>query len=104
MPAPGSDDFDQLYKIRPFLEDLKTNFKLQYDPHREQAVDEALVKFKGRTSLKQYMPMNPIKRGIKLLFVQQTKQRKKQAFIVQTVMLACVRPCASKFITKLNEQ
>lgn len=29
MPAAGSDDFDKLCKIRPFLEDLKTNFKLQ---------------------------------------------------------------------------
>ena len=66
MPAAGSDDFDKLYKIRPFLEDLKTNFKLQYNPPCEQAVDEAMVKYKGRTSLKQYMPIKPIKRGIKL--------------------------------------
>lgn len=52
MPAPGSEDHDKLYKIRPFLEDLKTNFKVQYGPHREQAVDEAMVKYNGRTSLK----------------------------------------------------
>ena len=66
MPAARVEDFDKLYKIRPFLDDLKTNFKVQYNPHREQAVDEAMVKYKGRTSLKQYMPMKPIKRGIKL--------------------------------------
>ena len=35
-----SDQFDKLYKIHPFLEDLKTNFKLQCNPHHEQAVDE----------------------------------------------------------------
>jgi len=35
-------------------------------PHCEQAVDEAMIKYKGRTSLKQYMPMQPIKRGIKM--------------------------------------
>ena len=39
---------------------------IKYSPHREQAVDEAMVKYKGRTSLKQCMPMKPIKSGIKL--------------------------------------
>ncbi|KAL9977547.1 hypothetical protein ACROYT_G014964 [Oculina patagonica] len=66
IPAAGSDQYDKLYKIRPFLKDLKTNFKVQNNPHREQAVDEAMVKYKGRTSLIQYMPMKRIKRGIKL--------------------------------------
>ena len=30
------------------------------------SVDEAMIKFQGRSSLKQYMPMKPIKRGIKV--------------------------------------
>jgi len=66
MPRPGDENFDKLFKVRQFLEDLKTNFKVNYHPHREQAVDEAMIKDKGRTSLKQYMPMKPIKRGIKM--------------------------------------
>lgn len=66
MPIPGHEKYDKLFKVRQFLEDLKTNFKLNYHPHREQAVDEAMIKYKGRTSLKQYMPMKPIKRGIKM--------------------------------------
>lgn len=32
-------------------------------PHREVAIDEAMVKSKGRSSLKQYMKDKPIKRG-----------------------------------------
>lgn len=66
MPRPGDENFDKLYKVRQFLEDLKAKFKVNYNPHREQAVDEAMIKYKGRTSLKQYMPMKPIKRGIKM--------------------------------------
>lgn len=31
-----------------------------------QSVDEAMIKFKGRSSLKQYMPLKPIKRGYKV--------------------------------------
>ena len=66
MPARDSPDADRLFKLRPFLESLQVNFTRCYNPHREQAVDEAMIKYKGRTSLKQYMPMKPIKRGIKM--------------------------------------
>ena len=30
------------------------------------SVDEAMVTFKGRSTLKQYMPLKPVKRGIKV--------------------------------------
>ena len=66
MPQRGEPNFDKLFKVREFLNDLNTNFRINYNPHREQAVDEAMIKYKGRTSLKQYMPMKPIKRGIKM--------------------------------------
>lgn len=66
MPARESPDVDKLFKLRPFLESLQANFTRCYNPHKEQAIDEAMIKYKGRTSLKQYMPMKPIKRGIKV--------------------------------------
>ena len=37
-----------------------------YKPGREVAVDEAMIKFQGRSSMKQYMPLKPVKRGIKV--------------------------------------
>ena len=37
-----------------------------YTPNKEVAVDEAMVKFSGRSAIKQYLPMKPIKRGIKV--------------------------------------
>ena len=33
--------------------------------HTENSIDEAMIKFEGRSSLKQYLPLKPIKRGIK---------------------------------------
>ena len=66
MPQSGEPNFDKLFKVREFLNDLNTNFRINYNPHREQAVDEAMIKYQGRTSLKKYMPMKPIKRGIKM--------------------------------------
>lgn len=31
-----------------------------------QSIDESMTKFKGRSVLKQYLPLKPIKRGIKI--------------------------------------
>ena len=61
--APG---YDRLGKVRPVIEHLSTKFAALYEPHREVAIDEAMIKFQGRSSLKQYNPMKPIKRGIKV--------------------------------------
>ena len=41
-------------------------FATLYEPSKDVAVDEAMIKFQGRSSLKQYMPAKPIKRGIKV--------------------------------------
>ena len=48
------------------MEYLKERFFEVYKPNREVAVDEAMIKFHGRSSLKQYLPKKPIKRGIKV--------------------------------------
>eukprot|EP00731_Ephydatia_muelleri_P017296 Em0010g394a len=41
---------------------------------KEVAVDEAMIKFQGRSSLKQYMPLKPIKRGIKGRLTHRSKR------------------------------
>lgn len=63
---PGSPGYDRLGKIRPLIRHLSGKFAERYHPHREVAVDEAMIKFQGRSALKQYMPMKPTKRGIKV--------------------------------------
>ena len=62
----GSPGYDRLGKIRPFIEYLEEKFRVMYNPSRELAVDEAMIKFQGRSSLKQYLPKKPVKRGIKV--------------------------------------
>ena len=46
---PVSSDYDHLGKVRPLLEDLKS---ANYCPSKELAVDEAMIKFEGSSSLK----------------------------------------------------
>uniref|UniRef100_A0A1X7U749 PiggyBac transposable element-derived protein domain-containing protein n=1 Tax=Amphimedon queenslandica TaxID=400682 RepID=A0A1X7U749_AMPQE len=56
---------DRLYKVCQFLTMIGERFKVVNHPHCECAIDEAMVPYKGRSSLKQYMPQKPIKRGFK---------------------------------------
>ena len=66
LVARGDDGHDRLGKVRPLIDYLSTKFAALYEPSNEIAVDEAMIKFQGRSSLKQYMPKKPTKRGIKV--------------------------------------
>ncbi|XP_063235868.1 piggyBac transposable element-derived protein 3-like [Bacillus rossius redtenbacheri] len=57
---------DKIYKIRPVVEKLNHKFQQVYNGTRELSIDESMILFKGRSTLKQYNPMKPIKRGYKL--------------------------------------
>jgi hypothetical protein len=65
MPWPGSAEFDKLYKVRPLLDKIHENSQAAYQPHQEVAVDEAMILFKGRSAMRQYMPKKPVKWGYK---------------------------------------
>ena len=48
----GTPGHDRLGKVRPVIDHLSGRFSDVYNPNREVAVDEAMVKFTGRSSLK----------------------------------------------------
>ncbi|XP_047106101.1 piggyBac transposable element-derived protein 3-like [Schistocerca piceifrons] len=60
---------DKLYKIRPLLTALNKQFMSIYRGTRELSIDDSMIVFKGRSSIKQYNPLKPIKRGYKLLAI-----------------------------------
>ena len=62
----GQPGYDRGHEIRPVVDSILEKCLSLYKPHRENSVDEAMVKYKGRSQLKQYMPMKPIKRGFKV--------------------------------------
>ena len=61
----GQPGHDPLYKLRPLLRPLITNFQAAYTLNRELSIDEAMVGFKGRLSFIQYLPKKPTKWGMK---------------------------------------
>ena len=66
LPARGEPGFSRLQKVQPILTAIKERLRSVYSPHCQLSVDEAMVPFKGRSSMKQYMPMKPVKRGFKM--------------------------------------
>ena len=65
-PPRASPNSDRLHKIRPIIDHVSRTFMESYELSKEIAVDEAMVRFAGKLSFKQYIPAKPIKRGIKI--------------------------------------
>ncbi|XP_035224253.1 piggyBac transposable element-derived protein 4-like [Stegodyphus dumicola] len=65
-PKRNDVNFDRLYKVRPLLDYLSKRFLDALHPSENQSIDESMIKFKGRSTIKQYMPKKPIKRGFKV--------------------------------------
>ena len=61
----GQPGYDAIFKLRPFLDPLITNFQAAYSLGREVSVDEGMIGFKGRLGFLQYMPKKPTKWGMK---------------------------------------
>uniref|UniRef100_A0AAR2KQS2 PiggyBac transposable element-derived protein domain-containing protein n=1 Tax=Pygocentrus nattereri TaxID=42514 RepID=A0AAR2KQS2_PYGNA len=57
---------DRFVKIRPVLDALKETFPSALDPEEFQSVDEMMIPYKGRLSIKQYVPKKPKPWGIKV--------------------------------------
>ena len=59
--ARGERGYDPLHKIRPLLSATSNSFARRYSPGRDLSIDEAMVAFKRRSFMKQYMPAKPVK-------------------------------------------
>lgn len=66
QPKRGEPNYDKLFKLRPFLTEMSKCFMENYHARQKLVIDESMVKFKGRSSLKQFMRDKPIKRGFKI--------------------------------------
>ena len=57
------DQTDKGYKIRPIINQLNKSFQESYSNEPKQTIHEHMTKFKGRSSMRQYLKMKPIKWG-----------------------------------------
>ncbi|RVE41260.1 hypothetical protein evm_014089 [Chilo suppressalis] len=61
-----SEETNVLSKINTCINHAKEKFKKNITPYKNLCIDESIVPFKGRLSIKQYLPMKRNRFGIKL--------------------------------------
>ena len=66
LPPRSDPHFSRLQKVQPVITSVMEACMSTYNPSVNMSVDEAMISFKGRSSIKQYMPKKPTKRGIKV--------------------------------------
>ena len=57
----GDANHDKLFKVRPLLDAVVVVIKSEYLPSKSVSINEAMIPFKGRLGMKQYMPQKPTK-------------------------------------------
>ena len=67
------DKTNKMWKVQNVLDYLNKRFRAAYCPRRELSIDETMLKFKGRLSIKQYIKIKPIKWGIKIFTLAEAK-------------------------------
>jgi len=60
------EEYDQIWKLRTVFDKLNETYAKFYNPSEHLAVDEVIVKFKGRAIFRQYIPKKRKCFGIKI--------------------------------------
>ena len=66
LPDRADPEYDRLCRIRPVIEAVQQACAQTFRGFQHQSIDEAMIAFKGRGSMKQYMSKKPTKRGFKV--------------------------------------
>ena len=56
----NTPEYNKLGKVQTIIDLLSHQFETIFNLNKEVAVDEAMIKFKGRSTLKQYLPKKPV--------------------------------------------
>ena len=65
LALPGTPQYDRVGKVRPILKFLNNKFLTLYNPNRDNSIDEAMIKFKDRSAMKQYVPKSLSREDLK---------------------------------------
>ncbi|XP_060777628.1 piggyBac transposable element-derived protein 4-like [Neoarius graeffei] len=81
---PKVDKSDKLWKLRCFLDLLLNQYQALYEVNGIVTVDESMVKYKGRLAFRQYLPMKPVKWGVKVWVMAESTTGYVTSFQVYT--------------------
>ena len=82
IPPKTSSKYSKTFTVDEFPNSLMKNFKTNYNLDENVSIDESMVKFKGRSSLKQYLPLKPTKHGFKVWTLADSKNGYVYSFCI----------------------
>ncbi|CAL1613179.1 unnamed protein product [Knipowitschia caucasica] len=98
--------------MRWFLNYLTSRFQTLYEVNGTVSVDESMIKFKGRLSVRQHLPMKPTKWGIKVWVMAESStgyvtnvqvycghEVKHEKGLARRVVMDLARPYCSSFLS-----
>lgn len=85
---PGSEL--RIDKVRLLLDHIRSAPQSAFYPHKEVAVDETMVGFRGRVSFLQYLPKKPTKYGLKLFVLADSSSGQKDGSTISVTCPAAV--------------
>lgn len=80
----GEVGYDPLHKVRPILDIVDPLYTSLYTPAKELALDESMIKYKGRIFFRQYLPAKPTKWGIKTFALCESDTGYALKFLIYT--------------------
>ena len=69
MPKFGTPQYDKLYKVRSVYNFLQESFRKHWTPGTFVSLDESVIPWKGKSSIKQYMRSKPVRWGFKFFCI-----------------------------------
>ena len=75
---------DKLGKVRTVIDEFQRNFKKYWNGHREVSIDEQLLGTRCRIGFVQYMPKKPVRFGVKIWVLADSKQPYVMDFQIYT--------------------
>ena len=67
------DKTDKAFKVRTVVDHVNSKFSQVLSSDSEQSINKHMLKFKGRSGMKQYIKSKPIKKDLKFLFCCSSK-------------------------------
>ena len=81
---PNLDKMDKIYKSRPIFNYILERFQSHYVPDQELSLDESMIPTKNSLSIKQYIKDKPIRWGLKIFLLTDSKH----GYIQENVKMA----------------
>ena len=95
---------DRLIFVRPVLEYIRDRCKSLYVPSKNLSLDEGMMPYKGRLSIKVYNPKKPKKYGVKFFFITESNTGYVIDFSVYSGVFSTLRDTVFGLVDRFRNQ